>query len=155
MARKRKELGSVVEARIVALMKQGGTVNGIAQATGIPPATIARRMRELAGKAAVPIAPAAPLPATPEEIPEGTPVEVLDEWLDTAKAGAEAARTAGNLSQLATMGRLAMTIMDQKRKSAPIPKADPNENPDMVKLGAEVSARLHKLVDIFADRSGK
>jgi hypothetical protein len=38
------------------------------------------------------------------------------------------------------------------RKAAPPPKADPNEAPDMVKLGAEVSERLHKMVRLLVGK---
>ncbi len=45
------------------------------------------------------------------------------------------------------MGRLELQIQVEMRKATPPAVPDPNDDVDMRKLGAEVAARLHKLVD--------
>lgn len=161
MPRKRSELGPGTEARIVALMRAGGTADSIAAQLGAEGvkasrATIGRRMQELKGKVsaaraerfqAAPPVEAAPLPPSADDIPEGASLEMLDRWLATAKRMGEIAESEGDLDALATAGRLSVSLLEAKRKATPPTRPDPNDNPDMVKLGGEVAARLHKMID--------
>lgn len=160
MARKRTQSDAVVQERIVALMRAGGTAESIstqlaAENVNLSRATIGRRMRELSGRvkkeradalAASKPNPKAPLPASPEEIPEDADLETLNEWLDTAKRMGRVAELDGDLESLARAGRLAASLLDAKRKATPPTKADPNDHPDMVKLGAEVAERMHAII---------
>lgn len=167
MPRKRTELSPLHEARLVALAGAGRTAEEIAAAlaaegvTGLSRATVARRLLDLRGaqrvrgKASRP-APveAPPLPATPEDIPEGTDLETIERWLETAERMARKAEADGNLAGLGAMGRLAKGLLEAKRRATPPTPPDPNANPDMVALGAEVAKRLHKLVDDAAGPEG-
>ncbi len=151
MARKRKDLGPVLEAHIVALMTRGGTAESIAKATGISRATVGRRMAELKGKVSAnrqtqnpAPQPVVTVPASPDE---SEPDDVLDALLDTARKSMVAAQVDGNVGHVAQMGRLIVTTMGEQRKAAPIEKPDPNDNPDMKALGAQVAARLHILAE--------
>lgn len=161
MARKRTELGPTLESRIVALMRAGGTADSItsqlgAEGVGASRATIARRMQELRGqvKAARAERMAAPvvvedetLPGSPDAIPEGTDLATLDRWLQTAERMGEAAEADGDLQALAAAGRLSASLLEAKRKATPPSRPDPNENPDLIKLGKQVAERLHKMID--------
>lgn len=164
MARNRKDLGGATESRIVALMRAGGTADSItaqlgAEGVQASRATIARRMQELRGTVQAARAEKAreaaatskgderPLPASPDAIPEGTDLETLDRWLKTAERMGELAESDGDLSALAAAGRLSASLLEAKRKATPPRAPDPNENPDLRKLGAEVAARLHKMIE--------
>lgn len=104
---------------------------------------------KLADAIAAAVKAAPPLPESPDEIPDGTDLDTLDRWLMIAERNGRAAEQEGNLQALAQMGRLSASLLDAKRKSAPLPVPDPNEHPDMIKLGAEVEERLHRMVDIL------
>lgn len=161
MARKRKELGPDTNAKICELLARGGTAGSIARAlkasgVAVSEATVGRRILELRGGGGrsspvagdAPVAPA--LPASPEEIPEGADPETLDYWINLAREMGEQAHEAKNLDGFGKMGRLAASLLDAKRKSAPLPKPNPNDNPDLVKATERARARLHKLIDQVA-----
>jgi hypothetical protein len=88
---------------------------------------------------------------SPDDIPEGTDMDTLDRWLQIAERNGRVANHEGNLPAVAQMGRLSTSLLEAKRKLAPIPTPDPNENPDMVKLGAEVEARFLKMIALVAE----
>lgn len=154
LPRKKRDLGAKVTRRIEALTRAGGTEASIAKALAaegakVSPSTVGRRKRALAGKASKPKAVLAPppLPSTPDEIPEGTDLDTLDRWLETATRMGKVAEVNGDLAALARAGRLATSLLEAKRKATPPARADPNDSPDMTKLAAQVRERLHKLVD--------
>lgn len=90
------------------------------------------------------------LPASPAEIPDAADPGTLDRWIETANRMGRIAEDEGDLDSLAKMGRLTAALLEHKRKAAPPPKHDPNDDPDMIKLGAEVAARLHSLIERVA-----
>lgn len=168
MPRTRIDFTAKTEAKIVAMMGKGGTAKSISKVLlaagvdGASPATITRRMRELRGKVKAEKAPAQParsraprrppateqpLPPTPEAIPEGASLDELNEWLRRAEKMGRAAEEAGDLQGLGAMGRLSASLLEARRKAQPVVKPDPNDDPDMVAMGEQVAAELHKLVD--------
>ncbi len=87
-----------------------------------------------------------PLPESPDDIPDGTTEESLDRWIMIAERNGRTAEREGNLQAIAQMGRLTTSLLEAKRKNAPLPTPDANDSPDMVRLGADVAARVSKLV---------
>lgn len=160
--------GATLESITKALRRAGADIS---------PATVSRRVREIKGKPNAGEAPRArpipspletpppavakrarakpaevpppPLPASPDDIPENADPSVLDAWLEETRELATQARNEGELDGFAKMGRLAAALLEHKRKAAPPPKQDPNEDPDMVALAARVAKRLHDYVDKF------
>lgn len=176
MARKRNELGEDASSIVRALMASGGTAKSIAaalRAKGIDasPATIGRRMKELRGKVRerkrgnappppapkgrakrAPSVPVPPLPTSPDEIEGDTPLETINAWIETAEEIATLAKKDGNLPVIGQMGRLVASLLEAKRKATPPTPPDPNDNPDMVALGAKVAEQMHKYVDFVLGR---
>ncbi len=99
--------------------------------------------------AAVKAAP--PLPASSEDIPEGTDLDTLQHWIDIAKVEGAAARTEGDRQALAQMGRLAASLIVEKRKATVPEPPDPNDAPDMVRLGAEMPERLVRAIHLVVE----
>lgn len=111
-----------------------------------------------AGKKSTPRPPVAPLPpaSTPavlSGIPEdpaaldaATPGE-LDWWLSEVKAAFEAAKNADNVAAQASLAARATALLEAKRKSAPPPVVDPNENPDFVALAKAFRTRMLKMLE--------
>jgi len=161
MARKPKHLD---DDRIVALSVVGWKPERIARELGENTRTISRRVNSLAAKinaARVPKAtkaqPAPPADPTqdgplpqPEEVEAVDSVSDLDTWLAIAQRQAKAAEGRGDVENLSKYVRLATMIMDQKRKLAPPPKQDPNEQPDMVAAAKRAREMLHALIDSAA-----
>ncbi len=108
---------------------------------------------KLADAIASAVKAAPPLPESPDDIPEGTDLDTLDRWLLVAERNGRAAENEGNLQALAQMGRLSASLLEAKRKGAPLPTPDPNEHPDMVRLGAEVAERLLKALDLVVEET--
>lgn len=90
---------------------------------------------------------APPLPDSPDDIPEGTDQDTLEQWLQIAKRNGITAEAEGNMQALAQMGRLSASLLEAKRKSAPPPVVDPNENPDFVALAKEFRTRMLKMLE--------
>lgn len=101
----------------------------------------------------VAVEPEPAMPTTPEEIPEGTSLETYDLWIARAERMADDAEAEGNLKEVANAGRLVGFFMSEKRKATPKPVPDPNDSPDFVALGAEVEARLLKMVDLVLEET--
>lgn len=147
-------------------MRAGGTAESItrqllADGIEVSRATVGRRMQELAGRvkeerakalAAPPKKKSSkaktkrPLPSSPEDIPEDTDLDTLNDWLETAKRMGRVAEMDGDLEALARAGRLATSLLEAKRKATPPTKSDPNDQPDMLKLAADVSERMHAII---------
>ncbi len=170
MARKRRELTPEHEAHLRALMTRGSTVEDATKAlnaagAGTSQATVGRRMREMRGEVnaerASRMTPAStpthegartrPFPTTPEDIPEDATPDDLNWYEAESQRLADAAAEAGDLKAWGNLARVGMTARDQRRKEAPPVKEDPNDRPDMVKLGAEVEARFFKMIDLVVE----
>ncbi len=158
MGRQRIKLN---EGEIEARAARGESAETIAQALGgtVTDRTIRRRMRELRGlqKKSVRSARSSVSTASEESSPpdlDATAANLegaLDRILAQAERAFALAEERKNLTAIGQMGRLVVMIQEAKRKSAPLPKPDPNESPDMVQLASEVAARFHKLVDQVTD----
>lgn len=149
------------DAVIRAMVARGATARQIAAATGIKPRTAARRKEEALAAAkparaasakrrppAAPVEPVdPPLPPSPEAIPDGADPGTIDRWIKRAEELAEIASNAGEVDGFVKMGRLSTALLEHKRKATPPTLPDPNDNPDMVALGAEVAARLSAMID--------
>lgn len=90
---------------------------------------------------------APPLPDSPDDIPEGTDQDTLEQWLQIAKRNGITAESEGNMQALAQMGRLSASLLEAKRKGAPPPVIDPNENPDFVALAKAFRTRMAKMLE--------
>ena len=161
MPRQRTELPPDVNAAIAARTARGESAETIFQAIGkvISVPTISRRQRELRGRtgperidAPAPARERTPPPAeaspgdVPDEIPTGTPLEDLNRWIAIVDRGLLQAEKDGNLSAVASLAQKLGALAALKHKSAPIPKADPNENPDYKALAATGEMKLIALV---------
>lgn len=92
-------------------------------------------------------APPPPLDEVPDEIPEGVSVDVVDKWIPKVERAAEAAEAAKDFGALASLLAKLTALLEHKRKAAPPPKVDPNENPDMIAAAKRAREMLHKLVE--------
>lgn len=168
--RKRTDLGTDGDAIVRAGIARGQSAEQIAgalEASGISvsPRTIARRVREMRGAVRVssltppvsrPTTPSAdvdaPLPEDEDAIPDGASVTQLDHWIRQAQTAVDTAEAEGNLPLMGQMLRVAASLAETRRKATPPTPPDPNEHPDMVALGSQVAARLHKMVDLVAGK---
>lgn len=164
MPRKRNDLGPVVEGQILEFMKVGRTAAHIFETLsaqgvkGISVATITRRMRELrAGMRSPRSVPPDPesdtaidIPESPEQIGADTPLEILDNWIATVARLGRKAAAVDDLDGIGKMGRLSAALLEARRKATPPVAADPNDNPDMVALGALVAEKFHKMINQVA-----
>ena len=151
MARKRTVLPSAVEAEIATRTARGETAATIHAAIGgaISKPTIARRMLELRGKVPAPRPQAQTLTNThdvPDDIPENTPLEDINRWLAKLNDVAEKAAVNENWAVVTSIGGKVATLMSLKHKHTPLPKADPNDDPDYQKIAKEGEDRLLALV---------
>lgn len=166
MARKPTDFGSNVDAEIVARTARGESAETIASALGLPKQvrTIRRRQAQLKGKVpSAQVSPSRPrveaagssnvapntTPETtdvPEDVPSDTPAEQLDRWIKRLEVGAAKAEDDGNLAALASIAAKVTALMALKHRSAPLPKADPNENPDYIELARQGEERLLTLI---------
>lgn len=169
MARPRIELPAHVEAEIAHRTHRGESVKTILEALGpvASPGTIQRRVRELRGKAprpAVVSPPAHPQPPAqpsqpssapphvdvPDDPPETTSLEDIDRWIKLLNRAVAEAERATNLTAIASLSQKTAVLLALKHKLQPLPKADPNDNPDYQRLAAEGRARMKQLVnDLF------
>jgi len=177
MARKRTDLGARAEKMIAELGAGGASAAVIAKAlqtAGIKrtsEATIKRRLLELRGPVRAArgtaaaekdalreeyskAAAAEPEPeSTAEDLPKGDAIpadaslDQIERWIRRADTMGKAAFARGDLEGMGKMGRLSAALMEAKRKATPDAKEDPNDSPDMRKLGEEVEARFLKYID--------
>jgi hypothetical protein len=155
-------MGNDADARIVASMVRGESAAVVARTLGCSLATAKRRMAEL--RKGVPAAraekrataPSVSLPSTraklpdPDgEIPEGTTLEQIGEWLKLAKDEIDAAgKIPGSEPEtIAKMVRLAATLLALQVKATPPAKPDPNDNPDFMAAAERVRKRWHDLLE--------
>ena len=156
MARKRTEFAPEVDKQIRALLVRGGTTDSILAALSgvlhVSRPTLARRIREIregqrTGPPTPPPASGGQLPTTPDEIPEGTPLETFDYWIGRAKAMARQAEADKNIREWTTMTRTVVMLLKERTRATPPPVPDPNDSPDMKALAEDVLKRMHNLVD--------
>ncbi len=72
---------------------------------------------------------------------------MIDRWSARVEKGAAAAEAAGNLPALASLAMRATALAQARIKATPLPKPDPNDNPDMRALGDQAEKRFEALVD--------
>lgn len=156
-----------MEAEIRARLARGDSavaIHAALEAAGhrLSRQTVDRRVREMKGgtvppsSGALPAAGSVPaqrltvdtLPQSEEDaerlIAEGVSleeaIEEVRELVTTEAAG-------GNLDRLGKAARSLDTLTKIQQRTAPLPKQDPNDSPDMRAMGEEVSKRLHRMVD--------
>ena len=170
MGRTPTDLGPDADARIRARMARGESpkkIHAALQADGLPGVserTIARRMAALrsevnAGRSVSkrPVAPPArpkagpPLPATPEDIPADASLDLLEHYRSIARSSVEAASDEGDLKLVAQLINMAGAVEDRITRRTPRPVEDINDQPDMVRLGAQVEARFLKMIDMVLE----
>jgi hypothetical protein len=170
VGRKRIDLGPAADSQIVARMARGDSAAQLAHDFGVSRPTMQRRMRELRGrvpaaraentaahraKISPPSAAAPPSPpSTPAEpdgdalyVPEDSTLQEIDKWLAVAKERAEHAAASDNAEEHATYMRMIIALIEARRKAAPVPKTDPNDQPDMIEAAKRVRKRWHDLAD--------
>ena len=86
------------------------------------------------------------IPEDPATLDAATPGE-LDWWLSEVKLAFEAAKGADNVAAQASLAARATALLEAKRKSAPPPVVDPNENPDFVALAKAFRTRMLKMLE--------
>ena len=91
-------------------------------------------------------APAAADLPTPTDI-EGASVEQLDQLQARVEKLFTKAEEEEDAGQMAALLRIILQIQVERRKAAPPPVNDPNDNPDMRALAAQVGERLHDMID--------
>jgi hypothetical protein len=161
MARTRTELTPDQDARIAEGVRRGETAERVAAALGgvVSGRTIGRRMKELRGpivsrassSSPSEARPVDPVPTSPEDIPDGATLPELADLLRRAKVLLAAAEDDENLPLAGQMIRVCGQLAETIRKATPPTQADPNDSPDMVKLGAEVEARFFKMIELVAE----
>ncbi len=83
----------------------------------------------------------------PEVIPENAPLEVYDRLNATLERAVRQAERDENLAAVASLVAKQTALLAARHKATPLPKVDPNENPDMRALGEQVEARFLSLID--------
>lgn len=133
------EIGKVVGC-------SNASVNNVLKAAGMRPKS--------ASPAAVLPAPVAPMPPAaeseddlPDEIPEGADASIAEAWLPRIQRAAAKAEATGNLAAFASLTAKMVAMLDHIRKSKPVPKPDPNDNPDMIAAKERARKELHRLID--------
>ena len=87
------------------------------------------------------------------DVPDAAPVEDLSAWIKRLEKAAALAEERGNLGALASIAAKVTALLSLQHKTAPLPKLDQNENPDMKALAAKGRATLEKLAnDFFANQ---
>jgi len=115
--------------------------------TAAPAAASTSRSPAIVTTSPAPVVEASDPAEVPEEIPADAPMDVLRRWLVRVEKGAVKAEEAENWPALSSLAMRAASISEAIRKATPLPKPDPNENPDMRALADQVKKRLFALVD--------
>lgn len=157
MARPRSELSPAHEAELLMRAARGETAEHIWNSLGRPLSlpTIDRRVRELR-KPKSSSSPAAPTPAdVPDEVPASASSADLDRWLKAINAALAKAELDGNLQAIASLAAKATALLKLKHDQAPLPRPDPNENPDFKRLAKDGEDRLLNLIrNVFSNDGG-
>ncbi len=82
-------------------------------------------------------------------------MEQLSWWLAEVKLAFGAAKTAGNIAAQASLAARATALLEAKRKSAPPPIVDPNDNPDFIAMAANFRERMAKMIDQAGERADR
>ncbi len=132
-------------------MGRGQSAQTIAKAIGggVSYRTVARRMRELKGKEP-PKGPPPTLAAAediPEEIPEGVDLSTVEKWIPELEKAIRAAQVDKDFSAVASLMSRLIAMLEHKRKASPVPKPDPNDNPDMIAAKERARKEFHRLID--------
>jgi hypothetical protein len=97
---------------------------------------------------------AAPAPALsasadepPELIPEGVDVAIVDKWIPKVEKMLAQAEAAKDMSAASSLLSRLTSLLEHKRKAAPLPKEDPNADPDMIAAKERARAEFHRLID--------
>jgi len=83
----------------------------------------------------------------PEVVLETTPLEKIREYQAAVEKGMRQAELDGNLSALASLAQKAAALIAVQIKATPIPKADPNDDPLMIKAKQQAKERFLRLVN--------
>ncbi len=83
----------------------------------------------------------------PDVIPDGVDVSTVDRWIPRIEKAAEAAEAAKDFGAMASLLAKLTALLEHKRKATPMPKADPNENPDMIAAKERARKEFHRLID--------
>jgi hypothetical protein len=153
MARKRTILDQATETDLLARISRNEPAETIY--TGIHGklslATIRRRKNELRGQAPKPIQALPQTTPEHDEVPENVPPQDVDYWLAKLNRIADVAETQGNLGALSSIAAKVATLMSLRHKTAPLPKPDPNDDPDHKARAKEGEDRFLQLIQgIFA-----
>ncbi len=170
MARPPKDLGPNADGLILARMAKGDSpekVHAALVASGVKDVsvrTVARRMASLRPEANAARSPARkpvatppesaagpPLPDSPDEIPADASVALLEHYRRVARAAIDAASDEGDLKLLGTLINMAGAVEDRIQRRTPRVADDPNDAPDMVRLGEDVHVRFMKAVDMVLE----
>ena len=135
MARPRIELSPELLAEIKARTERGESAKTIHEATGrtVNLKLIERRQNEIkkpGQPGSPPRIPNTPIVDIPEDIPENTPVQKLDGWIKQVEVGMAKAEADNNLGALASLAARLVALAEARRKAMPLPKLDPEDNPD-------------------------
>ena len=156
IGRRMQELRGDVNAARAArrVTASGGPVPGAGGAsTWGPPSRVDTASKAPLGGAEAPRCPAPGpavpvLPGDPGDIPENTPLAELTMLRAQCKDAIETASTDGDLQILGTLIRTQAHVEGLINRATPAKAPDPNSSPDMVKLGEEWEARMHKMIDL-------
>lgn len=151
MARPTKLTPTVV-ADIHARRRRGETWPVIAKALGMAEATVRTGGRlpdpnraELAAKAA-PVGSPRETPATSDEIPKDAEAAEISRWIEEVEAAAQAEKRAGNIAAFGSLMAKLVSLAEHRRKIAPPPRDNPDDNPDFAAAKERARQALRALV---------
>jgi len=156
MARNRK-LTATKRQAIATDRAAGMGYEELAAKHGVSVGSISNALKAASAKRTKKAPPSAPAPPG-EALPAGED-DGVQELLVTAERLSREAETEGNLSGVATMGRLRVALLEHRRKAAPPPS--PEEQGmvlvpagEMQTLGAQVRARLTEMIGHLTAEDG-
>lgn len=89
-----------------------------------------------------------PPPLEPPPKPnDDTDIAALDRWIAETEELAKQAKLDKNLAAFASLQRVLKGAVESRRKMRPPAAPNPDDNPDMMRLGKLAADRLHKLID--------
>jgi hypothetical protein len=106
--------------------------------------------------------PSAALPPSPPESEDENDldVEALDpsdpelvrKWIAKVERQATKAETDGNIGAFASLTAKLISLIEHARKAQPLPKPDPNDNPDFIAMKEHVRAEFHKRIKLALEQ---